>query len=288
MWACASARPCLLILGQAPSYISIRGLDWFDCPPQIPIDRLVCDRASVHHLLRHSHTSAYNVTTLVLQSVRTEDVANCLSWTPNITSLEIHPGMPNVHATLPTARIVLSRLEHFSLTQSYHNKFYASIVTPLLRSLILEPGASENLCLRQFADQTRTLSYLSFAGRVQELSCVHFPVPSFPPMRNITLIRMDVFLKLWREGDVNPSRLLALIKQHPHILPNLLEIHTNEVWQKNALDLLREMQNRRTQNPRLGLSIFFSCDSPATPIPRVELVESLVVAKVVRLFRQYN
>lgn len=216
-----------------------------------------------------------------------EEVAGCLSWTPNITSLTIHPAGLRATVVIPTPPIILARLEAFSLTQSHCNEFYASIVAPSLRSLELEPGASDVLHLHQFAEQTRTISYISFAGRVHELSSIYTPVEHFPPMRNVTILRMDVSLNHWRGGDVNPRRLLSLMKQHPHILPSLLEIYTNEVWNEDALDLLWDLQNRSTQSHRLGLSIYYSCDSPATPIPRVELVENLVAAKIVRIFREY-
>lgn len=281
---------------QGRSYISVDGTGWVDCPPQMLIDEVSLGRVSAHLLTLRIvadppaffaiHTRMNCVTTLTLHRVVMEQVAGCLAFAPNVVRLTIVPGSPlsRANITFPTTPIIMHRLKYFSLTQSSYDQFYGSIIAPSLVSLELEPGVSDGLELQHFANLTHNISYLYFAGQVYNFYVFG---SRFPSLCNITVLRLDVFLRSWPEGDINPRKLMSLMKLDPRILPNLWEIRTNKVWFKNTLDLFCELQQHDMQRPRLTLGIFYQCASPVEPIPRYGLVEDLIAAKIVYLFRQY-
>lgn len=286
-----------LIPCQGPSYFTINNGNWYNCPFDAAIDNVTLKAGFAHMLAQgipprvSRHARLDNATTLTL-SVLTMDLGRCLAWMPNIIRLTLFPtdNWPGAfNSSNTTTPIIMPHLEHFTLTQSRQNEFYGGIIAPVLVTLELELGDSSGLELRHFDKMTSQISYISFSGLIFNLSP---KVRHFPSMRNVTILRMDVFLEIsgrpCPEGDLNPLKLLQLMKMDPHVLPNLREIHTNKVWFQKPLDLLRDMHGRDVRNPPLTLNIFYKCASPAEPIRRFSLIEGLITAKIVYLFRQYS
>lgn len=283
-----SPADCRSLYLQGPVAISIRNV-WVRCPLQMHLTELSINAAAANILLQSismhpnffsSHAPLHNVLRLTLNGVDTALAARFIDLMPAITHLTIVPSFTRAVATgSPTAQITMPNLVHLSLVPSPHDRFYGAIVAPQLSVLELDPGPLDMVLLR-FRRHISRITTLSLSGRINR---VDLTFCNFIDTASLTVLRLD----LPPSGDSDhPREILALMHQHPAVLPNVWDLQTNAVWSRPALEMLRTLHPLR--QPRLTLTIFIVCPSEDHPIPGKERIRHLCEMQIVRVIRQFR
>lgn len=269
---------------QGPMTVNIRDV-WIRCPLQTHLAGLSIN-ASAAAVLMHSisldsnffstHAPLHQVTCLALAGVDTGLVARFIHLMPNIVHFTVVPATRFVVVEpFEVAPITMPHLVHLSLASSKRDWFYGAIVAPQLSVLKLDSGPLE-LQLVPFRKQISNLTYLSLSGPIHRLDLTF---RNFLSTDSLTVLRLDLLPVV--PGSDHPFDMLLLMRDHPDVLPNVRNIHTNTVWTRSALEVLRTLRQ-----PRLRLSIFILCASGDQPIPGAARIQYLCEKGIVQVIRQ--
>lgn len=280
-----------LTLYQGPLSISI-GQNWIHCPPQTNITELCLCAESANTLMRKTiqdptsfsinHASLRHVTRLTITVGDTLPFNQFIRLMPAIEHLTVHS--PTKRTTpirvpdLPSTPIIMPNLTHLRLEHSTRDFFYGDIVAPRISHLDITPG-SNDIQLYDFRKFLSVVTYFAVAGPIWYLQG---HLRYFLPMHHVSVLRLDLSRESWFDDHDNPEKVLGVMLRHPEVLPSLRQLHTNVVWKRTALDLLR-----RLQQPCLNLTIFYACSSPVEPLVGSERIEELIAQRIVSVIRQY-
>lgn len=225
-----------------------------------------------------THAPLHRVTRLTLIDVDTRLVAQFVCLTPNIVHLTVVPSIR--HAVVPSftaTQIIMPHLVHLSLVPSKHDRFYGAIVAPQLSSLTLDVGPFE-MRLLPYRKHIAIVTYLSVTGPIHLLDLTFRNILNTD---SVTVLRLDLLPVA--SGHDLPLQILSLMDDYSTVLPNVRDLHTNAVWTRSALELLRTLRQ-----PRVTLSIFIVSLFEDQPFPGAERIKYLCDERIVRVIRQFH